>query len=102
MSYMSMWLGPPSSQIRMTEVFLVALPVRRPTRLGAEQLRQAEAGHAGDAELQEAAAAEAVAIARSVAEVDSEHGSEPPWASVGVGRRGGRRERSAVTGDRSP
>ena len=40
---------------------------------GAEQLRQAEAGHAGDAELEEAAAAEAVAVTRGASKVDPEH-----------------------------
>ncbi len=80
MSYRSMWLGPPSSQIRMTEVFFVPA-VFVPASSRAQGLRQAERGQAGDADLQEAAAIHAVAIAASAAEVQTKHDSCPP---VGV------------------
>ena len=53
-----------------------------------QELRQADAGHAGDAELQKAAAAESVAMARGASEIDAEHGMEPP-GRVGKGDRGG-------------
>ena len=47
MSYMSRWLGPPSSQIRMTDVLRGARA--EADRRCAEKLRQAEAGHARNA-----------------------------------------------------
>src|SRR5207302_9673119 len=40
----------------------------------AEDLRQADAGHAGDADGEEAAAIETVAILRAAAKIESKHG----------------------------
>ena len=71
-------------------------------RLGAKQLRQPEAGHAGDAKLEEAAPAEAVAIARRAAEIDSEHEVGPPGRAMGWVAVGGGAIRSADKEDRSP
>ena len=68
---------------------------------GAQELRQAEGGQAGDAELQEAAAADAVAVMRGASEVDAEHGVGPPGRKV-EGDRGGAGCCSAANGDRTP
>src|SRR5262249_35811178 len=53
---------------------------RRPARLGLglEDLRQAESGHAGDAEFEEGTPTQAIAITAGAAQIEIEHCSTPP------------------------
>ena len=80
----------------MTEVFLVAA-FGAALSARTQQLGQTDAGHAGDAELQETAAIQAVAVAGRATEVESKHGGYLGKVRGGSRRLPRRRAGSIIT-----